>query len=145
MNYTIYKRHQHKKNRWEWFLQMIWKFQKRDSKMVHPLKIAATKSDWERRGGGTKERRRKSFIPWSYKVERQKQLFQIVDSICMLWIAHAHTQKNNLWLKNTLRGTLKESIKHFKYKILKSYMYNKSIMSYKKLNSLNKWGDNPCL
>lgn len=48
-------------------------------------------------------------------------------------------------IKNTLQGTLKESIKHFKYKILKSYMYNKSIMSYKKLNSLNKWGDNPCL
>lgn len=48
-------------------------------------------------------------------------------------------------IKNTLQGTIKESIKHFKYKILKSYMYNKSIMSYKKLNSLNKWGDNPCL
>lgn len=48
-------------------------------------------------------------------------------------------------IKNTLQGTIKESIKHFKYKILKSYMYNKSIMSYKKLNSLNKWDDNPCL
>lgn len=56
-----------------------------------------------------------------------------------------HTHKRIIYDKNTLQGTLKESIKHFKYKILKSYMYNKSIMSYKKLNSLNKWGDNPCL
>lgn len=70
---------------------MILKFQKRDSKMVHPLKIVATKSDWEEEEEEQKRGEGRALSHGAIRWKDRNNSFKLLNPyVCYELLMHTH-------------------------------------------------------